>query len=197
MFLRYLSLLIIPCITYSYSYAEKSRLLTSIVKVGNKYEAQNRINILSENIENVNQIRTLFMQKYIKAYSGSKKTKLTEKEVANFQKALNEVVNLKQVMKESKRTVASTLPQWASPEELIKDFSKEEKTKMAGYFNYFNENVYPDLKEGMDNRNKQKIVEGLKKWDANAQTYNDFIQDKIDKLQKTIKTQTKLQNKKA
>ena len=162
-----------------FAFAKESRLVASITEVESKVEARNRITILEGNIETVNAIRKNFMQKYIDEYS-KKEGALSQAEVDNFKKNLDIVLNSKKVMKpkNKQRNPAS----WSSPKELEQSFSKTEKRQMDGYFTYFNQQVYPLLEQGIKNKDKSKIIQGLKRWDSNAQKYNKFIQANIDKL---------------
>ncbi len=158
-----------------YAASTTGRFPASIKSMEKTYQDQKVLSVLEQNVKLVVKVREEFMDRHIKKFKESKN--LSSADFQTFQQELDFILNLKSVIDKEKtqgKEVKTT-----SPVALVSSFNQQQKKEMQEFYDYFNKHALPELKLGIEHKDKSKIISGLEKWKQNNIRYTAFIQNRI------------------
>lgn len=126
-----------------------------------------QLKILNETLNIANDIRINLIEKYIPVFSV--KSPHSEK----YKELDDKFTSILQAAQDNK---------YLSPEKAFSVFEQSQAHKVQAAYDEFNQRVYPFLQQGVSEKDKNKVLQGLKNWKANNTRWIKLATTRINAL---------------
>ena len=58
-------------------------------------------------------------------------------------------------------------------------FNSKQRATMQGFYDDFNKNIYPPIRDGIKAQKRELVIKGLVNWEKNNRSYKDFMLARI------------------